>query len=214
MLFVLLFSLVCICLNVPDASAAKISSEVKKLENPIHEEPLGSDSNNSLPMHSKDEISSMYYKSVMIKDTATLKQLLLKWPQHATGENYKDKTLLRIAIKGGSSEIVKMLLESNTSDIDRKDKNGFTPLMSAAVWANYDIVKLLVSKGADLDIQDNMGNTAIFRAIFTHNDNIFELLIKSGANVDIRNSAGMTPRMMVEKSAQGEILRKHLNELK
>ncbi len=159
-------------------------------------------------------IPSMYLKAVTNSDPDALKKLIAKWPKQATGAHFKARPLLRVAIKGGNSKIVKILLENNKSDIDLKDRNGFTPLMAAAVWKKYEIVKLLLDHGADPNIKDNMGNTAIFRAIFTHNNDILRLLMTRGADVTIPNATGMTPLKMVEGTEQGAIMKELLEKEK
>ena len=172
------------------------------------------DTPNSLSPHGAENIRRMFRKAVNSKDTVTLKKLLKEWPEYATEEYPTGKTLLRIAIRGGSSEVVKMLLNSNSSNIDLRDRSGFTPLMAAAVWKNYAIVKILIESGADLNIQDNMGNTALFRALFTRNNDILTLLVKGGANVNIPNDSGITPLMMVKGTEQEVIMQKLLKERK
>ena len=151
---------------------------------------------------------------LQIADLMCERILLKEWPEYAAEKYPTGKTLLRTAIRGGSSEVVKMLLNSNSSNIDLRGRSGFTPLMAAAVWKNYAIVKILIESGADLNIQDNMGNTALFRAIFTSNNDILTLLVKSGANVNLPNNSGMTSLMMVKGTEQDVIMQKLLKERK
>jgi ankyrin repeat protein len=202
------------CIQVLPVFAAIADTPYKEPEKTPEPAQKDSDTFQEISPHSGQNVRSMLLKAVNSKDASLLKKLIIKWPKHAKGEYSPGKTLLRIAIKGGSSEVVKVLLKNDTSDIDLKDKNGFTPLMAAAVWQNYDIVKLLVENGADLNIQDNMGNTAIFRAIFTRNNDILKLLIRSGADVNIPNASGDTPLKMVEGSEQGVIMKQLLKERK
>lgn len=40
------------------------------------------------------------------------------------------------------------------ADLDIKDNSGSTPLHSACVWRNKEIVKLLAEKGANIETRD------------------------------------------------------------
>ncbi|WP_425269979.1 ankyrin repeat domain-containing protein [Leptospira mtsangambouensis] len=44
-------------------------------------------------------------------------------------------------------ELVKKAVAQDEKSIDAKDKNGFTPLMSAVINGNVDLVKFLESNG-------------------------------------------------------------------
>lgn len=49
--------------------------------------------------------------------------------------------------------------------LDRKNKNGRTPLHTACLNGHFAIVRLLLERGASLHITDNDGNTPIDHAI-------------------------------------------------
>lgn len=58
-------------------------------------------------------------------------------------------------------EIVKFLLDQKGVDINYKDKDGYTALMNAALYAQYDIAKFLLDSGADSSLKNNAQKTAL-----------------------------------------------------
>ena len=65
---------------------------------------------------------------------------------------YKEKKVQVIHIAAqqcDNTKIIKMLLDKG-ANIDATDTNNWTPLMMAAMNANYDIVNYLVSQGSNM----------------------------------------------------------------
>lgn len=87
------------------------------------------------------------------------------------------------AAQTGDSAKVKSLL--NDKNINAQDENGMTPLMSAAIGGNMDLVKLLLSRKASLELKNSAGDTALAVALTNDQFEIAKLLIKSGAKVNI-----------------------------
>ena len=64
------------------------------------------------------------------------------------------------AIEDGNIEVVKQHLAAGT-DVNSKDKDGWTLLHEAASEGHKQIVKLLVTKGADVNANDDDGETPL-----------------------------------------------------
>ena len=64
------------------------------------------------------------------------------------------------ATEDGNIEVVKQHLAAGT-DVNSKDKDGWTPLHEAAYEGHKQIVKLLVTKGADVNANDDDGETPL-----------------------------------------------------
>jgi uncharacterized protein len=89
------------------------------------------------------------------------------------------------------------------AEIEASDQDGSTPLISAAAFAQTDILKLLINRGARINVTDRLGNTPLISAacqcaLATMNtaDDVIEILLDQGANVNARNHAGRTALMM------------------
>ncbi len=79
-----------------------------------------------------------------------------------------------------SSVLVQALLDKGAG-INDKDKQGVTPLISAARLGSTDVVKLLLSKGANITIKDARGSSALRYAKDGNHADIAELLQRMGA---------------------------------
>ena len=64
------------------------------------------------------------------------------------------------AIEDGNIEVVKQHLAAGT-DVNSKDKDGWTPLHEAASEGHKPIVELLITKGADVNAKDDDGETPL-----------------------------------------------------
>ncbi len=64
---------------------------------------------------------------------------------------------------GSADDIAKMIDEGKLS-VNTKDGDGWTPLISAAVFGNSDAVRYLLERGADPELKDNKGMTAFDHA--------------------------------------------------
>ena len=87
----------------------------------------------------------------------------------------------------GSADAVKILLSSSNINVNNKDGNGNTPLLSAIKATDqdnsrdmYEIVKSLIINGADINITDSDGNLPITAAYENgHCERIITLLDKN-----------------------------------
>ncbi len=80
-------------------------------------------------------------------------------------------------------EAVAQALRYRKPSINRKDKNGNTPLHLAARRNNEAIVKLLLSKGADVNARNNRGVTPLHLAARHADLEIVKRLVEAGADV-------------------------------
>lgn len=83
-------------------------------------------------------------------------------------------------------EIAKILLNNN-ADINKKGRDGYTPLMMAVRRDNINLIEFFIENNANLNMFDPEGNTALIIAAKNHKNDIFELLLKNGADPSINN---------------------------
>ena len=120
------------------------------------------------------------------------------------------------ATEKGNIEAVKQHLAVGT-DVNTKDKIGFSPLHWAVRKGQKEIVELLIAEGANVNAQDKIGMTPLHGAASDSNKEIADLLIAGGANVNGKTNRGRTPLEMAFTSMRGsaavddmhDLLRKH-----
>jgi len=100
---------------------------------------------------------------------------------------------IRYAIGFGHLDVLELLIRAG-ADVNGKDKEGMTPLITAIDKGQKRIVEFLIAEGADVNLkEDMMGGTPIMWAAFEAEKEIAALLIKEGAKVNARVSSGSVP---------------------
>lgn len=82
--------------------------------------------------------------------------------------------------------------QTNSTDINSKDRDGRTALMKAALFNKPDDIKALLEKGADPNIQDDDGRTALMLAVVSESVEGVKFLLASKADVTIKDRNGKT----------------------
>lgn len=124
-----------------------------------------------------------------------------------------DNTLLHIAVKSGSLECIKVLLNRGANpDVKNTDKN--TPLHLAVQSGWMESIKLLVEKKSDLSIGNESENTPLHLAAMSGSADSVKYLIENGADLILENKDKYTAlHMVLNNLPNGEdILREILNE--
>jgi len=111
----------------------------------------------------------------------------------------------------GDIEAVKQHLAAS-SDVNKKDEEGATPLHYAVSEGHQEIVKLLIKKGADLNAKDMDGWIPLLYATAEGQVEVVDLLIAAGTDVNTKDGDGDTPLDWANARRQTEVadlLRKH-----
>merc|ERR1711992_272726 len=109
----------------------------------------------------------------------------------ATESNHD--TALTLACAGGHEDLVTLLL-GRGSDIEHRDKKGFTPLILAATAGHDKVVEILLNHGADIEAQsERTKDTPLSLACSGGRYEVVEVLLKKHANKEHRNVSDYTP---------------------
>ncbi|KAF2196646.1 ankyrin [Delitschia confertaspora ATCC 74209] len=86
-------------------------------------------------------------------------------------------TPLYRAVFWNQNELVAVLLEEYSPDIEARDDDGETPLWRAVYEGNFDNVRRLIEHRANVNVEDRVGNPVLHVAIEGSNRRIIELLL-------------------------------------
>lgn len=113
------------------------------------------------------------------------------------------------AVRTGTAEDVRLLVESGSADVNAKGRNDITPLHFAAVNGNIDIALILISAGANINAKvSEEGNcmTPLHIAIKGGKVECAKFLVNCGADLDAKTSEGFTPLHIAKGIGNAEIV--------
>jgi ankyrin repeat protein len=111
------------------------------------------------------------------------------------------------AVRGGSLEIVELLMEREASP-DEPGGDGKTPLIVAAQSGFEEIIRALLARGADVNGRNPVdGTTALMWAANNGRTSIVKLLLDRGADAGLVAKDGWTAGEAARMAGHSEIAR-------
>jgi len=133
-------------------------------------------------------------KAVSTGNKARVKRLLKQDADVLAVLPGTNDTLLMMAVK--YPDILGMLLEKNSSNINAQDSDGWTALMLASLNAPGESTELLLKYGANPEIRSTeAGRTALSWAAGSGNMEALQNLIEAHADINTIDNAHQTPLM-------------------
>uniref|UniRef100_A0A672R8I2 E3 ubiquitin-protein ligase MIB2 n=1 Tax=Sinocyclocheilus grahami TaxID=75366 RepID=A0A672R8I2_SINGR len=120
-----------------------------------------------------------------------VRELVQKYPEKVDVKN-QGKTALQVAAHQGHVEVVKVLLQANSS-IEAKDEDGDAALHYTAFGNQAEIARLLLSKGASVNLLNNSMCTALHIAVNKGFTDVVRVLTEHSADINLQDSYGDTP---------------------
>ncbi len=97
------------------------------------------------------------------------------------------------AVSEGDIEKVELLLKENPLLVNGEDSRGWTPIFTAIIQRNPEMVKLLIDKGALVRVGDSNLRAPIHFAGFMNDISMMALLLENGAVIDTPAIGAATP---------------------
>ena len=91
-------------------------------------------------------------------------------------------------------------------DIDARDPESYTPLLTAVRTRYDDLARLLVERGANVNLADNDGWTPLMYAAWRNSPATVRLLVGKGALIEARNPKGLTALAIAAQHGRTEAL--------
>lgn len=99
-------------------------------------------------------------------------------------------SVLHVAARSGQLEVLRFLLSQKQVSIDGKNKNGWTPLMWAAIVGNTECADLLIQAACDIYARDEKSMTALMWAAKHGHQDIARLLLNAGEHTGRKDQRG------------------------
>ncbi len=111
------------------------------------------------------------------------------------------------AASKGDTQMVLEALKAG-ADVNSVDKYGGTPLMTAARWANTDMIRFLLKHGATVDSpRSEAGRTALLvTCAYYGGSEICRMLIDAGADVNATAADGTTALMLAATNCKADVV--------
>ncbi len=106
--------------------------------------------------------------------------------------DFRGRSLLHWAVGCRQMEVFKYLVNKGI-DINRPDRDGFTPLYVAVQFNNENYLDTLVTLQKDEKWKTQQGGSLIGRAVLNRNLSMVQNLVSRGLAIDVTNERGSTP---------------------
>lgn len=130
---------------------------------------------------------------------------------------FPNRTILHEAAEEGHVNLVRLFIQKYNADVNFKCDNGQTPLHSAAINGNCEIIKLILNAGANVNDVDNENLSALHFGTLEGHVEAVETLLKFGGDINQENKNGETALIIaVSKSLDqvAKVLIKHFVKIK
>ncbi|XP_035684188.1 dynein heavy chain 12, axonemal-like [Branchiostoma floridae] len=116
-------------------------------------------------------------------DPAAVQECLRQVAQQQAVDGKTGRAPLHVAAAAGHADVLRVLVEADSSPVDPRDREGNTPLLTAVFKGHEECVKVLLDSGADPNIFNRNETTPLWRAIQKDHWSICQLLIDRGARI-------------------------------
>ena len=113
---------------------------------------------------------------------------------------------LMAASANGFKDVVFMLLEKTSMDVNAVDNNGWSALTMACDRGWFQIASRLIGNGANVNVRSTFNWTPLMSACSNGFLDITELLISKGADVNVQQDGGWSSLMIASNAGHAAIV--------
>ena len=133
-----------------------------------------------------DQVLDKYY------DKQNAFDILIQNGADPSLEDIDESSLIHSAAEGGNTSIIIKLLSPGL-DVDSRNNDGLTPLMTAAISDKQNAFDVLIQNGADPSFKDNNRFSVLHCAAEGRNTSIVNKLLSLGLDINLKDVYGVTP---------------------
>ena len=93
----------------------------------------------------------------------------------------------------GHFDVATLLIERG-AEVDSRNRDGWTPLLTASLHGQLEVARLLLDHGADVNTRQRYQMTPLHVASYRGDFEMVQLLLERGADANVRGVDGLTPR--------------------
>ncbi|OWY96418.1 hypothetical protein PHMEG_00033316 [Phytophthora megakarya] len=134
-------------------------------------------------------------------------KLLLKHNVNVNAKDSDGDSALHEAVYSHSPDCARVLIQSEATELDVQNENGWTPLIAASQRDLVQIVNTLLHKKASVELRTKDGRSALHIAAEEGRVDVVCLLLQHGAEIDVVNKAKWTPLMMAANRGHRETIK-------
>ena len=123
--------------------------------------------------------------------------------------NTSEDSLLHVAVEGGTTSVVRHLVEHGL-DVDKRVSSG-TPLQRASRGGKIELARLLLEMGANVNASSRYFGRALCAASERGNVAMVELSLKNGAEVALKDTKEDTALQAASRSNNIEVMKVLIN---
>lgn len=154
-------------------------------------------------VHSQNMFNKTPLMGAIAKGDLEIVHFLLSQGAQLVSKDRNGKILqlaLNEAAQRNRLDIVPILLQRG-ANVNETDEYGWTPLLTASIYHNFEMCKLLVQHGANVKICDRQGVTPLMYSLSTGIINMVKYFLEQGSDIEAKTYMGDTALLLaVERS--------------
>ncbi|XP_519806.3 transient receptor potential cation channel subfamily A member 1 [Pan troglodytes] len=166
-------------------------------------------------LHEMDDYGNTPLHCAVEKNQIESVKFLLSRGANPNLRNFNMMAPLHIAVQGMNNEVMKVLLEHRTIDVNLEGENGNTAVIIACTTNNSEALQILLNKGAKPCKSNKWGCFPIHQAAFSGSKECMEIILRFGEehgysrqlHINFMNNGKATPLHLAVQNGDLEMIK-------